>query len=529
MRGDQPQAPTRGIPATWWRIASRSDLAPIAALVALSSFALTHLMAVPAFEDEGTQLRLIWRVIEAGEWLQPLSEGKPLEAWPMVPLGVLASQPLLAIRALHVLSGMFGAVLMYRLVGQIADRRTAFASGVLFVICPFVVYLERLAHSDILMCTAGLWVLLNVVRLLDAPTWGRATALAVALVLSALCKLPVGFVFLASLPLALLIMPANDRRSVLRRGRLQMLVAHVPAVLLALVVLTVAVVRVERGLLPGFGLQDLIGIGLGRYDDIATVIGVPRPSLWGELTAQLSWPVVGLGLVGLAASALLGDWRERWLIVVGGAPMLAIGWLTAYWFSRYLLFTLPPLIIAAACGWRRISVRVPRYPWLVGAVVFALSAAFMVPQSVRLIVDPLTARWSPLDRFQYFEAWASGYGYPEAAQFLLSAAHAPRMIYALDGHSAYQLRTYLPAAWGARVQPVVYGDDGKQLRTEQARLDHLLRHSPAWIVVSDQVLPWYLKTDFGARSVDRLKLREIARFSKPGTRAQVVIYEVTGS
>jgi hypothetical protein len=58
---------------------ARKDLFPIAVLLLLGSFAFVRLMALPAFEDEGSQLRWVWRLIEAGEWLQPLGDGKPLE------------------------------------------------------------------------------------------------------------------------------------------------------------------------------------------------------------------------------------------------------------------------------------------------------------------------------------------------------------------------------------------------------------------------------------------------------------------
>jgi hypothetical protein len=64
----------------------RIDILTTGGLLLIGSFAFVHLMALPAFEDEGSQLRLIWRLIEAQEWLQPLGDGKPLEAWPMVPL-----------------------------------------------------------------------------------------------------------------------------------------------------------------------------------------------------------------------------------------------------------------------------------------------------------------------------------------------------------------------------------------------------------------------------------------------------------
>jgi uncharacterized membrane protein len=267
----------------------RNDIVPVAALLLLGSFAFVRLSALPAFADEGDQLRWIWRVIEAGEWLQPLGDGKPLEAWPMVPLVWLGLNPLAAARALHVLAGMIGAVLTYRLALQLSDRRTAFVSGALFAICPFVVYLQRLALSDIFMCAAGVWVLSSVIRFIESPTGRHATMVALGLVLVAFCKFPIGFVFLASLPMALLLMPATERQRLLHQpGLTKVIAAHVPATCLALAVLLTAILRLQHGQSPGFGLQDLIGVGLGHYEGIETTMGVPRPSLIGELTAQLS-------------------------------------------------------------------------------------------------------------------------------------------------------------------------------------------------------------------------------------------------
>jgi len=169
----------------------------------LGSIAFVRLMSLPAFEDEGSQLRWVFRMIQAGEWLAPLGEGKPLEAWPIVPLLRWGVPALAAARALHVLAGMVGAVLTYRLARQLGDRPAAFASGVLFALCPFVVYLQRLALSDMFLCTAGIWVLSSTLELIRLPSASRAGQLAAALVLAAFCKFPVGFVFLGALPLAL--------------------------------------------------------------------------------------------------------------------------------------------------------------------------------------------------------------------------------------------------------------------------------------------------------------------------------------
>jgi hypothetical protein len=132
-----------------------------------------------------------------------------------------------------------------------------------------------------------------------------------------------------------------------------------------------------------------------------------------------------------------------------------------------------------------------------------------------------------LDRFQYFEGWSSGYGYPEAAKFVLAAPDAPSMIYSLDGHSAYQLLTYLPAAWISRVKPISYGQHGEVLRSEDARLENLLSRTPVWIIISEQLLQGYLDSSFGRSGSERINLRQIAVFAKPGSRARLAIYEVT--
>jgi len=334
-------------------------------------------------------------------------------------------------------------------------------------------------------------------------------------------------VFLVSMPLALPLMPSQERRHLLRRPRLiKMFAAYAPAALLASVVVITAIIRVRRGQSPGFGLQDLVGIGAGRYRDIGAVMGVPRPHLIGELTAQLSWPVTVIGLIGLAAGALLSDWRQRWLFAVGALPMLLIGLFAQFWFSRYLLFTLPPLIVCAVSGWRSLALhcRQFRLPVEVGAL--AVCAGYLGHQSALIIFDPVSANWSPVDRFQYFEAPGSGFGYPEAAKFVVEAPVEPRMIYSLDGYSAYQLLTYLPAKWIGRVKSIYYGGHGEALRSNEARLRNLMGAAPVWIIVPEQLLQGDLETNFGRLSHDEINLRQIAEFAKPGLHARLAIYEV---
>jgi len=473
----------------------------VGALLLLGSVAFVRLMALPACADESFELL------------------------PLMGLG--RESPLFLTRVLHVAVGAIGAVLTYRLALRSLGRGAAFACGVLFGICPFVVYLQRLALPDILLCVAGVCVLLSVMRLLEKPTWSRAVVLAVALVVVALCKIPMGFWFLTAAPLTLLFMPAADRVLLQRATAMKLLTAHVPATLLALAMMIVAAIRWHEGRLPGFGLEDFTTVGLGSQDDIAAVIGVARPNLVGELAAQLSIPVVVIGFVGLVASVLVGDGRCRGLVASGLLPMLGIGLLARFWYSRDLLFALPPLIIASVSGWQSLARRAGRLEEPLEVAVLLLTAGLLVQQSARLILDPMAASWSPSDRFQYIEGWGSGYGYPQAAKFMLRASDPPEVIYSLDGHSAEQLLTYLPAAWRGHVRQIVYADDGHELLSGEARLQNLLDHAPAWIIIAEPLLDRYLDASFGRRNLDRVKLRPIAMFEKPGARMRLAIYQAT--
>jgi hypothetical protein len=85
----------------------------------------------------------------------------------------------------------------------------------------------------------------------------------------------------------------------------------------------------------------------------------------------------------------------------------------------------------------------------------------------------------------------------------------------------------LPAQWSGRVGPILYGQDGKVLRSEAARLDKLLSRTPAWIIVSAELLQPYLDSSFGRTNSDQINLRQIAEFDRPGSRTRLAIYEIT--
>jgi hypothetical protein len=244
--------------------------------------------------------------------------------------------------------------------------------------------------------------------------------------------------------------------------------------------------------------------------------------LFGELSAQLTPVVVVLGALGALAAAWRGDWRQRWLLLLGALPMLGIGYLAAFWYSRYLLFTLAPLLLGLLPGWPILARHTGRWHRAVASGAWLLAAALMAQQSARLIIDPASARWSPLDRFQYFSGWGSGFGYPEAARFLLAASPAPDLVFSLDGHSAYQLATYLPPDWRTRIRPIAEGAHGEALGSVAARRANLASVPRAWLIVPEPSLQWYLAASLG--NIEPATCQTLAMFDKPGRRTRLGLY-----
>ena len=483
----------------------------ILVLIAISSIGFVNLWTFPPFVDEAVHLWWVWRIIEAGDWLRPFGVGKPLEAWLAVPIVQLGGDALTEMRILHVVAGIVSTILVYLLASRITTSGAAFVSGVLTAVCPFVVHLERLALAEIYLCAAGLLTLLGVLRFCQTRTRGGACLMGIGLVLAAFAKFPIGFVFMASLPASLILLSKSGRAQLLEpKARLRWLVAYAPVVLLLCAVVGVATVRVWQGATPGFGL-DLLGTQVQTADRIATIAG-NSVRVVGDLAIRLTWPVVGLIGTGIVFSLLRGSEYQRWVTIMGLAPLVGIVLVSGQLMSRYLLFAVPPLIVGAVCGWH--SLLQPRRA-LRAVAAFVLVAACVILmgyQSALIVFKPTLARGLE----GYVSGWTSGYGYPELARYLQSSPSSFALIYAFEVGTAMQLRSQLPGEWMPRVQQLQIVN-GKYLAAEEAQA-YLLTQSPTWLVTP------YALDDRDAFVATHLRRR--AGFSKPNSDVQVTLYEV---
>ena len=68
--------------------------------------------------------------------------------------------------------------------------------------------------------------------------------------------------------------------------------------------------------------------------------------------------------------------------------MLAIGLIPKFWYSRYLLFTLPPLIICSVLGWQVAAAQARRAARPVSLAVLVACVGLLGWQSGLLVFQP---------------------------------------------------------------------------------------------------------------------------------------------
>jgi len=473
-------------------------------LVFIGGLAFVRLRMLPPFVDEAVHYWWILRALEAGEWLRPLNVGKPLEAWLAAPLVYLGGDPLVIMRSLHVLAGLIAVLLTFQIAEWVTSSRTgALASAVLVALCPFVVYLERMALAEIYLCAGCLLVTLTTLRFWQKPNKRRAAVLGLALLSAAFTKFPIGFIFAAWLPLVFVFASPEERQRLLRPQ--EVFIALAPISTLLGSVLLIALVRSLQGLSPGFGLGLLQRQSSGV--EIGTSLGQNLIRLIYETEAQLRWPVLLLGGFGVALGLISGNRYQRWLAVTGLLPWLGLLLIAREWSSRYLLFSIPVLLIGAVGGWALVL----RNQWVKGFLL-AIPLLYFAHQSALLVLNPPAARWSESDRWAYISGWPSGYGYVEAARYLCSSG-STLPVHALEVGTAMQLALSLPSECQIEVRQL-HVVDGRPIPPEERRV-LFLENCPALLITPDALDP-----------SDELQahVQYIAGFEKPGSQAQVTLY-----
>jgi len=403
----------------------RSRAFPLVVLLALYVITRLHRLTIlPVFFDEVTAIERSFDFWNAGRAPSALRnamfETKLLHPFLVSPLTFSISDPLWAARLLSVLASGSTLVLCYLVADRLLGRRGAILTGALYLTSPFAFVYDRLAVSDSLVLLFGTTVLWVSLGLATAPNGKRAVALGLALGLGALVKAN-DALFFAIPPIVWLFL---GRRGHGRRFAWSLALALLIGVALP------ALAYGYGSRLAGsraFGLLSEVSVLNGHFDLAQTLrerSSVARDAatwLWVYLTP----PVAVAAAIGILIPVATRRIEVLMLVAVAAAVIVPLIALSRIWFPRYLLPTLPVVLMLSAVSFealvRRVSAAFSHRPAFANAVtvaVFGLVVVSAVVTDYRLVTSPPDAQLPDVERRQYFTTWPSGYGTDQAATFL---------------------------------------------------------------------------------------------------------------
>lgn len=388
-------------------------------IAAYFALRLPNLTLQPIFADEAIYIR--WaQVMRAEPTLRflSLSDGKtPLFMWAMIPLLKVFHDPLFAGRLLSVISGLFTLLGVYALAKRAFNAKTAFWSGVLYVITPYTVFFDRMALVDSMLAAFTVWIIYFAIWLVRAIRLDVAMILGYLLGGAVLTKTS-GMINLLLLPISLITYNTYKRTKENKYYLLRILFLFLVSIIIALVA--------YNGLRLGPQFQQLSARNADYLFSPLELIGRPLdpfiPHLrdmadwWPKL---FTWPILFCLAVGIFYLIYYLNRVGIVILLWATVPLLLEMAFLKTFTARYLLSSIPPLLIIAGYGIIQI---LPRFTSL-RTISFILMLLVILPLSLYfnylLLTNPAKAPLPKEEKIGYLEDWTAGYGFAEIADFLI--------------------------------------------------------------------------------------------------------------
>lgn len=401
------------------------------------SLRLPNLTLQPIFADEGIYIR--WaQVMKAEPTLRflPLSDGKtPLFMWSMIPLLKIFPDPLFAGRFLSVLSGFATLLGVFALGWKVFNIRVAFWSALIYAIVPYSVFFDRMALVDSMLSAFTIWSIFFAIWLLKSQRLDLAMILGFILGGAMLTKTP-AMANLIALPFTLIGFSFNKAS---KYQLLKLLGCWVIAILIALTMYNLLRLGPEFHMLSArnadyvFSLSELSGRPLDPFIPHFRDISDWFPKL-------LTWPIIALMGVGIiyALFRLLGQQ------ISGPSPIVVLVWALIPFIlqmaflktftARYLLFSIPPLLVLAGFGVEKILERIKIIKNIIVIIIIIVILPLPLYFNYLLITDTQNAPLPKAERRGYLEDWTAGYGLKEIAQLLEEKKKTGPVVVGTEGY-----------------------------------------------------------------------------------------------
>jgi 4-amino-4-deoxy-L-arabinose transferase-like glycosyltransferase len=389
---------------------------------------LQHLTSIPVFGDEAIYIR--WsQLIKNVETLRfiPLTDGKqPLFMWITAASFKFLSDPLVAGRIISVISGALIMVSLYTFSLIFYNYQIAAISSLIYLLLPFSFFFDRLALPDNLLSSLGFTSLLLSFLLARYPRLDISMILGFILGLAWLTKSPaIYFVVLSIITFVLY-----------RKNNIKKVYFPVLSSIIA------------------FGIYNILRLGpqfhqiaLRNRDYIWSLSDIFKhpldplvPHLKDIITIYfqyISLPLIIISLIGiyLSKKILYAHKKPNIIILWWILPLIANAAMAKVFTARYILFTLPPLILLLSFG---------IYYFLLGTSAFFKSKILQL--LVLIVFFSLNIYWIyrisylpfytilPSTESGYLSQWTSGWGIKDFAIYLKERASVANVIVGTEGY-----------------------------------------------------------------------------------------------
>lgn len=393
-------------------------------------FRLPNLTLQPIFADEGIYIR--WaQLMRSDPTLRfiSLSDGKtPLFMWLMIPLFKIFQDPLFAGRLLSVISGFFTLLGGLFLGWRFFNKKIGVLSAYLIAIVPFMVFFDRMALVDSMLATFSIWALNLSLLLIKSPKMSYAMFLGYMFGGAILTK-PPGVFNLIALPFTLV--SFNWDKPVIKK------ISKLLSFWFIALVITFIIYSILK-FAPNyinintrnndyiFSLNDILKNPLNPFiPHIGDVLD------W--LVKFISIPVLFLLSFGIVKIILKRDKIGLTVLFWGLIPLIIQMVFYKVFTARYILFSIPPLLVLASYGLVSLSIGIKRYKKLIVLLLLTLIVIYSGFFNFFLLTDPIKAPLPAIERRTYLEDWTAGYGFVEIAKFLEQKSENQDIVVGTEG------------------------------------------------------------------------------------------------
>jgi 4-amino-4-deoxy-L-arabinose transferase-like glycosyltransferase len=487
-----------------------------------------NLMSLPLFTDEAIYIR--WAQIGLGDPLYrfvSLTDGKqPLFIWLMYPFLKIFDDPVIAGRAVSILTGFFTMLGLGLVSYTLFKKRTvALLTMLLYIAYPFAQVMDRMALYDSMVAMFFIWAVYFSILLIRYIRLDIAYTLGFVLGLGILTK--------TSNLLALLLMPLTlflfDFKQKLWKTKLGMWALYA---LLAAIISQVMYAVLRLSPLPNVISEKNNAFYYPLSEWILNPFAYVIPNLQGltpALVEYLTLPYIIL--IGVALVYWKKNWKEKLMLFAFFAlPFIGFAFIAKSVFARYFFFMTLPLLLLAALGLVQLQETLVKKMQLKGrkslvasTVLALLFIAYPLYVSLSFAQNPIYAPIANSDKNQYVTSWTGGWGLNETVDFFEEKAQEGKIYIATEGTFGLYpqgIELYLSQNPNISIKGYYW-----EIKTEFPEdLAKKATEMPTYFVFYQPCPGGFCPNPGDAPK--GWPVTQVKEFTQPGTKARVVIYQV---